>query len=195
RRALPLSTAPRPATIPLRRPRPAAALLFQRVRGGGCQRQQPRSDPWRYPAVEAHPRLAPRVRRDLAFGHRRLAGLPGVRRNRQKLDETQIAARLLAQGAHVPGPEDLRERHGQPDDREKGCAHRAPGLEAAHGPLADTRPLRQLSLRQSKEFACATDLAAQSTHPFQPGPLSDTKLHGPLTPLSPAAPKPARGIT
>src|SRR5262245_13616360 len=167
--------------IPLRVPDRATALLLQCVRGGACQGQQPRADPRRYPAVESHPLLAPRVPRELAFGDRRLAGLPRVRRNRQKFDETQIAAGFLAQRAHVPGPERLRERHVEPDDRDKGRAHGTPALEAAHGPLAHTRPLRQLPLRQSEELTCATHLPAQSPHPFPPGPLSNTKLHGLLT--------------
>src|SRR5262249_27834805 len=194
--APPSTPPPPPATTPPRGPHPATALLLQCVRGDTCQRQQARADPRRYPAVESHPLLAPRVSRELAFGDRRLTGLPGVRRNRQKLDETQIAARLLAECAHVPGPEDLRERHVEPDDREKGRAHGAPALEAAHGPLAHPCPLRQLALRQSEELTCATDLAAQSPHPFPPGPLSDTKLHSLLTTsLSSVLPKPDRGIT
>src|SRR5262249_20461278 len=97
--------------------------------------------------------------------------------------------------ALIPAPEGLRERHVEPDDREKGRAHGAPALEATHGPLAHSRPLRQLPLRQSEEFACATDLAAQRPHPLSPGPLGDTKLHVPLIPPPPAGPKPARGIT
>jgi hypothetical protein len=55
--------------------------------------------------------------------------------------------------------------------------------------------LSQLPLRQSKEFACATNLPAQRSHPFPPGPLSDTKLHGLLTPSLLHGPTPARGIT